>query len=728
MWRIYVVVVVLQLCQVIPSFSSNSNNDIAFVDVKRIVLTSSEGKDDEGQTIRRYTGSLIRLSTALDRCHSGFLHKVEEERNLFDGEEFNITHSRKCEVPKNIRLECPDLNITSESKELLVEPPEDVPGRMFALLFRNEFNDMNLDPKKTFSVLLIRDELKWGELDEKGRWRSRCTIRVNDTIVSVEPILHAPTKMPSPKKSKQIGTQLHTIGKILPYQMKSAQAMRRDGDDDDDDYEDYEDEVPRQRQQELFPATKIEIEKAKETVQNTTRVFLPDTDFARLMNRYVGTFASGIVEVASARTSKHHPIHSDTNNTNKQNHKLHNIIKDAVHQTIRTSSTLYPNISTSEEHDTNEAEKRAVHHRRVTAANARKVLLGLIETHAQVENALLQGVRSKEVFGMIIDTIMNMMPEIIVQIIIAVLAPLLGQLIGMILSCILPPLLVPSEGEVPCVVADKKGKKMKVANEPFTKPCRCDKGNGKFFFLELDEYNALNRVDAMACTCSNEEDGEDAPGFLETQDPPDNMQNEGAAAADDPITVAKKSIAYLVSDMLNAQAYPAIEAAISNALIGRLRDELGPSIQRGVTRELTRSLVVSLSTDITRELLGVLTHTLTVKSTKELTKSLIPSLVMSLSPSLTRTLTHDPKTDMYCFYCKENKVYCKECESAQKTEEWNDYYTHYYASYYAKYNAEEYGRDKGIADAISSRQLMKQRGMQQTTRGGHDRWWLGQDG
>jgi hypothetical protein len=302
------------------------------------------------------------------------------------------------------------------------------------------------------------------------------------------------------------------------------------------------------------------------------------------------------------------------------------------------------------------------------------------------------------------------------------------MLLGQVLSCILPPILVPSEGEVPCIVADKDGKKMKTANEPFKKPCKCDKGNGQFFFLELDEYNALDRVDAMACECRADTEDDFTPGFLETQDPPDNEQSDTTGSTLDPIEVIKKTSAYLVQDMLNAQAYPAIEAAISNALTGRLRDELGPSIQRSVTRELTRSLVVSLSTDITRELLGVLTHTLTVKSTKELTKALIPSLVMSLSPSLTRTLTHDPKTDMYCYYCKENKVYCKECESAQKKEEWNDYYTHYYASYYAKYNSEYYSRDGGISDAISARQLMKQRSMQQNTRGGRDRWWLGEEG
>ncbi len=94
---------------------------------------------------------------------------------------------------------------------------------------------------------------------------------------------------------------------------------------------------------------------------------------------------------------------------------------------------------------------------------------------------------------MIIDMIMNMMPEIICQIIIAVLAPILGMLLGQVLSCILPPILVPSEGEVPCIVADKKGKKMKTANEPFKKPCKCDKGNGQFFFLELDEYVSIDR-------------------------------------------------------------------------------------------------------------------------------------------------------------------------------------------------------------------------------------------
>ena len=105
-------------------------------------------------------------------------------------------------------------------------------------------------------------------------------------------------------------------------------------------------------------------------------------------------------------------------------------------QVIRTSARQ--NITTPRKR-----ERRAIHQPGVTAANARKFLLGLIETNSQVENALRHGVRSKEVFAMIIDMIMNMMPEIICQIIIAVLAPILGMLLGQVLSCILPPILVP---------------------------------------------------------------------------------------------------------------------------------------------------------------------------------------------------------------------------------------------------------------------------------------------
>lgn len=736
--RRFLLLLLLFLC--VDMMTGSKKIDMAFVDVKRIVLTSSNA-DDVGQRIRKYTGSLIRVRTSTPHCHRGFLHKSEEEVDLFQGISLNETQIKKkkrnniCPLPNPIRLECPDLNITSSSSNsgnLRVEPPEDVPGRMFSLLFKNQDLNTMEDDLHTFNILLLgeNDEIKWGDQDSKGNYESRCTIRLNETIIPIEPIVHSPKFMPLPQKNAQIGMQLHTVAKILSFKEKTAQMIARD------ENERKNDEIEREEESiissENFPATKTEIEKAKETVKNMTRVFIPDTDFSRLMNRYVGSFVNGIVEVASAKTTEHHPIHSDTT-TNKQKSsktKLHDVVHNAIHHTIRSSSKLYPNITDESSHDVTETQKRAIHHRRVTAANARNVMLSLIETQNQVETALRHGVRAKEVFAMIIDMIMNMMPEIICQLIIGIVAPILSQLLGMILSCILPPILVPSEGEVPCQVADKKGKKMKTANEKFTKPCKCNKNN-QFFFLELDEYNALNKIDALNCECSeNEEDlrfkEEEVPGFLE--DPPDNAQNDKVGAAIDPIEVMKTTTAYMVQDMLNAQAYPAIEAAISNALTGRLRDELGPSLQRSVTRELTRSLVVSLSTDITRELLGVLTHTLTVKSTKELTRALIPSLVMSLSQSLTRTLKHDPKTDYYCFECKENKVYCKECEAATKREEWDDYYTNYYATYYAKYNAEEYGKDNGIADAISARQLMKQRPMQQTTRGGKDRWWLGSDG
>ena len=60
----------------------------------------------------------------------------------------------------------------------------------------------------------------------------------------------------------------------------------------------------------------------------------------------------------------------------------------------------------------------------------RGLVLSLIEVHDKVTSLLEVGVRSKEIFALVVDNIMNMMPEIIVQLMIMLFAPIIMQLLG----------------------------------------------------------------------------------------------------------------------------------------------------------------------------------------------------------------------------------------------------------------------------------------------------------
>ena len=73
---------------------------------------------------------------------------------------------------------------------------------------------------------------------------------------------------------------------------------------------------------------------------------------------------------------------------------------------------------------------------------------------------------------MIIDNIMNMLPEMILMIIMMLFVPPLLKIVGELLSCILPPLLFPTDSPFPCLVVNTKtGKKFPSIAKP---PGECE--------------------------------------------------------------------------------------------------------------------------------------------------------------------------------------------------------------------------------------------------------------
>ena len=112
-------------------------------------------------------------------------------------------------------------------------------------------------------------------------------------------------------------------------------------------------QIEEESVEEEFPPTNEEIEKARESVQNST--YVPDTDFARLMNRYIRHSTVSLVHRQTASIIRFTAKRKHSEMTTQRQTTRHG---KGCSTSVRTSSKLYPNISTSEHHDTGSERSR----------------------------------------------------------------------------------------------------------------------------------------------------------------------------------------------------------------------------------------------------------------------------------------------------------------------------------------------------------------------------------
>ena len=106
-------------------------------------------------------------------------------------------------------------------------------------------------------------------------------------------------------------------------------------------------------------------------------------------------------------------------------------------------------------------------------SRGRALTLSLLETSHKLSSLLALGVQSREVFAMIVDQIMNPLPEMLTGLIMGIMAKPLMLLLGKLLACILPPILLPNDANMPCLVPGDDGFPMPAAAPPPAKPCVC---------------------------------------------------------------------------------------------------------------------------------------------------------------------------------------------------------------------------------------------------------------
>ena len=88
---------------------------------------------------------------------------------------------------------------------------------------------------------------------------------------------------------------------------------------------------------------------------------------------------------------------------------------------------------------------RGISHKELLAHHSRAVAIMFIEANARITSLLHVGVQAKEVFAMVVDTIMQMLPEILITLISLLLKIPLTWLISMVLSASMPFALIPTK-------------------------------------------------------------------------------------------------------------------------------------------------------------------------------------------------------------------------------------------------------------------------------------------
>mmetsp|Transcript_24649 Transcript_24649/g.79338 ORF Transcript_24649/g.79338 Transcript_24649/m.79338 type:complete len:850 (+) Transcript_24649:63-2612(+) len=340
------------------------------------------------------------------------------------------------------------------------------------------------------------------------------------------------------------------------------------------------------------------------------------------------------------------------------------------------------------------------------AVRGRELSLSFLEASSKVSALLQVGVKSRETFAMIVDQIINHAPEMITAIIASTAAGPVVNMVGKALSCVLPPLLVPSSGSVPCLAPGGDGQPMPSVVLP-APPCSCNKGGLSLpVFAELSK-SGLHQQSGAECACSDS--GEAPHALLQTEDQARALADSNeqvremmkslldaqaeAKARDSkggPVDNALPKIKEEVNNAIMSMSLPAVAGAASGELSESLPVKVRERTLRRTAMMLTQTLVERITTMAVAHLANRLSRDLTFTTSRALTRGLVPALTHSLAPSIALALTHQPKSDVYCYHCHKEKLWCQQCALSRQTDYMQMYYANYYASFYSSYYTERY--------------------------------------
>jgi hypothetical protein len=348
----------------------------------------------------------------------------------------------------------------------------------------------------------------------------------------------------------------------------------------------------------------------------------------------------------------------------------------------------------------------------IDARNDRQLYLTMMEVSQQTRQLSSAGVQTKAVFALVIDKLMNRMPEIMVQVLISVMREPFIHFAGHFLEANTVSMIAANSEDTPEVPvlanlplqatqplkakakckppggpppgekqtpghdesasepeAKKKKKKPKEADEVL--PC------------EVNEHGNVQRGHVRRIR---------QPSLIQSKETLvdknyDQVQDGGENGG--PIARVMPQLRKTVMHGLAHHVIPHLEAELSERITNRW-DIVNNAILRNSVRWLAPGLTKTITTKSVAVLHKRIYDGVYKASRSGITRGITKKLTQAVVSSITHALTRNPRSDYYCYHCKTAKVYCKYCELAMVQQAHVGFYANYYSSYFGDYYGKMY--------------------------------------
>jgi hypothetical protein len=283
----------------------------------------------------------------------------------------------------------------------------------------------------------------------------------------------------------------------------------------------------------------------------------------------------------------------------------------------------------------------------IDARNQRQLYLTMMEISDKTFEMSSNGIKTKEVYSMVIDKIMNRLPEIMVQVLISILRKPFIHFAGHFMELNAPGMIAPNSQDSPEVPV--------IANIP---PVLVESGSTLNQKSKADHYH--------------------------------NHHMHQGGEQGGPVARVMPLLRQTVMHGMGHHVIPFLQDEIITRVINRF-DVVQNSVLRNSVRWIAPTLTAAISSKSIGATLGK-THSQTLQKSNKKTAFLITKqLTLALAEAITLSMTHQPRSDYYCHYCQLEKIYCQYCSAARRKQTEYGYYANYFAGYFGHYYAQQYG-------------------------------------
>ena len=328
------------------------------------------------------------------------------------------------------------------------------------------------------------------------------------------------------------------------------------------------------------------------------------------------------------------------------------------------------------------------------ATNQRQLYLAMMEVSDKTMQMSKQGMQTKEVYSMVIDKIMNRLPEIMLQVLISILRKPFIHYAAQFMEANAPGMVAPNSQDTPevPVVANIPG----TSSMPPPAKAKCEKKGkpppGETFAPGANPH-ALMFLD----DCDDESKNKKGSyvSLVESKSSSNvnhyhNHRMHQGGEQGGPVARVMPLLRQTVMHGMAHHVIPQLQDEITVRVINRF-DIVQNSVLRNSVRWLLPTLTASVSSKSIGATLGKTFRQTLDKTNKKVAYFITKQLTLALAEAITLSLTHQPRSDYYCHYCDAEKIYCEYCKSARKSQTEYAYYANYFGGYFGDYYAKQYG-------------------------------------